>query len=195
MGLLKLEDVSENDIRFVRLNQKNDLFICRDVEYPGVDGMLQGFAEHEFIFGNKPQKKFDIFLTSGDGILQIQFGYSYTLLSLINCLMAIKDLKYNDILKIIIKKNKNGNPSLQVFYTNNDESIRGQYIKWRFSYDELKLSNLGSVEQEARKNKILAEWTKKLIESLPSKIVRNTNYDNNNSANETDLIDDLDVPF
>jgi hypothetical protein len=109
--------------------------------------------------------------------------------------MAIKDLKYNDILKIIIKKNKNGNPSLQVFYTNNDESIRGQYIKWRFSYDELKLSNLGSVEQEARKNKILAEWTKKLIESLPSKIVRNTNYDNNNSANETDLIDDLDVPF
>jgi len=160
MALLTDEEVKQNGINYLGINQDTGKFETTDKRlFPAVKGRLLGFNTHDFKYRDENIKKFDIFLKD-DGIYQIQIGFfSWQTFKLLNSLMNITDMLNGGVLYVEAGK-RNDNYNIRIEWN-------GEPIKWKKSFEELKLKDKTGKDKEAHRNKIIAKWFTDLMTVKP----------------------------
>lgn len=161
MGAYTQEQINQNKTKFAGIDQKTGNFDVNGNLFAKLDGQLLGFSEHEFEFQGKIEKKFDIFLKDDNSLFQIQLGfYSWHNFKLMNSLANIGEkLAKGGILGITSLKQKD-NYSLYVDWN-------GENIKWKYSFEELKLKDMYNGNKIAKRNKIIDKWANLFTELKP----------------------------
>jgi len=160
MGFITKEQLAERKIQYVGINRDTGEFELSDKSlHPGIEGFLLGFDTHEFEYKGKMQKKFDVYLRDG-ALYQLQFGfYSWQTFKLMNSLLNVETLGEGGPLLITSGFEKDN------FYINIE--FDGAKIKWKYSYEDLKLKDLSKEAKEERRNKIIDKWYTDLMKVKP----------------------------
>ena len=160
MGARTQEYVNANKTAFANVDMKTGNFEVDKVTYPQIDGKFRGFSVSEFQHEGRLIKKFVIHLED-DRNYQIAIGrYSYLTLSVLNSFKNTADLQYDDIIALSAKKSKDD--KFSIFVNQN-----GDPIKWKASFEDLKLTKQANGAKEALRDKIIDKWINDFIASHP----------------------------
>jgi len=160
MGFITDEQLQHNKIQYAGIDQESGKFESNGSLFPAISGKLMGFGDHVFDFKNQPIKKFDIFIKDGEALIQINIGfYSWQTFKLMNSLLNIPNIKSKgEIMIKASKKDANYNIGLE---------FNGEWIKWKYSFDDLKFNGKEGDAKTAHRNKIIDKWFITLSELLP----------------------------